>query len=199
MARSTHASDSSSPTADGASTASSLISPAPASNGYLMDLEFYRKDVAPGCLEFAITEIIGRLVKEGISYFSLGGSFGTRLEPHPNADPEVERLFATLRQENVLNGDGNFQFKSKFRPATSALYLCRPRGSDAASLSEVLLTLAGEAGGAAAPGGARSLSRTAKPAVVRAGGYRRGARPRTRRRTRCTRSSVRGFNWRFAT
>ena len=121
-----------------------LISPAPASNGYLMDLEFYGPDVAPGCLEFAITEIIEQLVKEGCSYFSLGGSFGTQLNSHPNADPEVERLFATLRQENVLNSDGNFQFKNKFRPENSTLYLCHPRGYDPASLSGVLLTLAGE-------------------------------------------------------
>jgi myxalamid-type polyketide synthase MxaE and MxaD len=109
-----------------------------------MDLEFYRQTTPAGCLEFAITEIISQLAAERHTYFSLGGSFGTQLDSHPNADPEIERLFATLREERVLNGDGNFQFKNKFRPETSALYLCHPKRYDSASLSDVLLTLAGE-------------------------------------------------------
>jgi acyl transferase domain-containing protein/acyl carrier protein len=134
-----------------------LISPAFASGGYLMDLEFYREATRSGCLEFAITEIIRQLADEGHSYFSLGGSFGTQLNSHPNANPEVERLFVTLRQEEVLNGDGNFQFKNKFRPETSSLYLCHPKRYDASSLSDVLLTLAGEGADAVSDGPARSF------------------------------------------
>ncbi|HEU4768592.1 MAG TPA: SDR family NAD(P)-dependent oxidoreductase, partial [Pyrinomonadaceae bacterium] len=124
-----------------------LISPGVANNGYLLDLEFYRENGAQGCLEFTIVEIIRMLANEGRSYLSLGGSFGTQLNPHPNADREVEQLFATLHAEQILNGDGNFQFKSKFRPETSQLYLCLPRDSERAGLADVLTTLAGEGAG----------------------------------------------------
>ena len=117
-------------------------------------------------------KLSGDWLKEGSSYFSLGGSFGTRLEPHPNADPEVERLFATLRQEErARRVTAICKLKSKSRPATSALYLCRPARERRGELSEVLLTLAGEAGGAAAPGRSPGRSRgTAKPAGAREGG-----------------------------
>jgi NAD(P)-dependent dehydrogenase (short-subunit alcohol dehydrogenase family)/aryl carrier-like protein len=124
-----------------------MISPAVAANGYLLDLEFYRETSPPGCLEFTIVEIIRTLAAEGRSFLSLGGSFGTQLNPHPNADREVEQLFATLHAEQILNGDGNFQFKSKFRPETSQLYLCLPKNSERAGLADVLTTLAGEGPG----------------------------------------------------
>ncbi|HEX5884362.1 MAG TPA: SDR family NAD(P)-dependent oxidoreductase, partial [Pyrinomonadaceae bacterium] len=124
-----------------------LISPAVAANGYLLDLEFYRETSPQGCLEFTIVEIIRTLANEGRSYLSLGGSFGTQLNPHPNADYEVEQLFATLHNEQILNGDGNFQFKSKFRPETSRLYLCLPKDCERAGLADVLMTLAGEGAG----------------------------------------------------
>ncbi|HKR14760.1 MAG TPA: amino acid adenylation domain-containing protein, partial [Pyrinomonadaceae bacterium] len=124
-----------------------LISPAVAANGYLLDLEFYRENGAQGCLEFTIVEIIRILADEGRAYLSLGGSFGTQLNPHPNADREVEQLFATLHDEQILNGDGNFQFKSKFRPETSQLYLCLPKNGERAGLAEVLMTLAGDGAG----------------------------------------------------
>ncbi len=124
-----------------------LISPAVATNGYLLDLEFYRETSPQGCLEFTIVEIIRTLANEGRSYLSLGGSFGTLLNPHANADHEVEQLFATLHNEQILNGDGNFQFKSKFRPETSQLYLCLPKDCERAGLADVLMTLAGEGSG----------------------------------------------------
>jgi NAD(P)-dependent dehydrogenase (short-subunit alcohol dehydrogenase family)/acyl carrier protein len=124
-----------------------VISPAVAANGYLLDLEFYREDGAQGCLEFTIVEIIRTLASEGREYLSLGGSFGTQLNPHPNAAREVEQLFATLHNEQILNGDGNFQFKSKFRPEVSQLYLCLPKDSEHAGLADVLTTLAGDGAG----------------------------------------------------
>ncbi|HEX5876530.1 MAG TPA: SDR family NAD(P)-dependent oxidoreductase, partial [Pyrinomonadaceae bacterium] len=121
-----------------------VISPAVAANGYLLDLEFYREDGAHGCLEFTLVEIIRTLAGEGREYLSLGGSFGTQLNPHPNADAQVEQLFATLHDEQILNGDGNFQFKSKFRPETSQLYLCLPKDSEHVAWADVLTTLAGD-------------------------------------------------------
>ncbi|HSK64911.1 MAG TPA: SDR family NAD(P)-dependent oxidoreductase [Pyrinomonadaceae bacterium] len=124
-----------------------LISPAVATNGYLLDLEFYRETGPQGCLEFTIVEIIRTLADEGRAYLSLGGSFGTQLNPHPNADHEVEQLFATLHNEQILNGDGNFRFKSKFRPETSQLYLCLPKDCERTGLADVLMTLAGEGAG----------------------------------------------------
>ncbi|MEM7050085.1 MAG: SDR family NAD(P)-dependent oxidoreductase [Acidobacteriota bacterium] len=119
-----------------------LLSPAEVNAGYLMDLEFYGAESPLGCLEFTVVQIIARLLDDGYSYLSLGGTYGTMLDPHPNADPEVEELFATLHDEGILNGDSNFQFKNKFRPLVSSLFLCRLPGGDAGNLSAVLAMLA---------------------------------------------------------
>ncbi|HSR49831.1 MAG TPA: SDR family NAD(P)-dependent oxidoreductase, partial [Acidobacteriota bacterium] len=118
-----------------------FLSPAYAEKGFLMDLEFYGESSPRGCLEYSIVEIIGQLGREGHSYLSLGGTFGTGLEAHPEQDPEAADLLATLHDQGTLNGDSNRQFKSKFRPQTSPLYLCRPEGGG--DLAAVLMMLAG--------------------------------------------------------
>lgn len=103
-----------------------LISPlSTADNGYLMDLEFYGADMPRGGLEFAIVRIIGILVAEGRTMLSLGGTYGVRLEPSPNADPEVDRILDDLHKQEIFNDQGNFQFKNKFRPQAQSIFLCR--------------------------------------------------------------------------
>jgi acyl transferase domain-containing protein len=119
-----------------------LLSPA-GRGGYLMDVELYGASTGYGCLEFSIVRIIEQLRAEGISYFSLGGTYGTRLADHPNSDPHAQMLLSTLHRQNVLNGDSNAQFKSKFRPECERLFLCRPKGAGADGLEDMLLMLVG--------------------------------------------------------
>ena len=59
----------------------------------------------------------------------------------PNADPAVVELFDQFRARNDF-GQGNFQFKNKFRPTSQCLYLCRPRGLDATTALNVLTLIA---------------------------------------------------------
>lgn len=100
-----------------------------AENGYLMDMEFYPPDMPLGGLEFAIVQIIDVLVKEGRDVLSLGGTYGCKLEASPNADPAIDKLLDDLRAQNIFNDEGNLQFKNKFRPENTPIYLCRPEGS----------------------------------------------------------------------
>ncbi|HET9485211.1 MAG TPA: phosphatidylglycerol lysyltransferase domain-containing protein, partial [Xanthomonadales bacterium] len=106
-----------------------LISPLSGSdNGYLMDLEFYGPEMPRGGLEFAIVRIIELLVAEGFTMLSLGGTYGVRLEPSPNADAEVDRILDDLHKQEIFNDQGNFQFKNKFRPQAQSIFLCRRAG-----------------------------------------------------------------------
>ena len=110
-------------------------------NGYLMDLEFYPADMPLGGLEFAITEIMATLRGEDCACFSLGGTYGPEEDPSPNADPGIARIFAEMRARDDF-GQGNFQFKNKFRTHNQVLYLCRPVGGDPETVSDVLLMIA---------------------------------------------------------
>jgi len=94
-------------------------------NGYLMDLEFYAQDMPLGGLEYAIVNIIKTLVAEECNLLSLGGTYGCKLSDSSNADPDVDRILDELREQNIFNDSGNFQFKNKFRPENSSIYLCR--------------------------------------------------------------------------
>ncbi|RSZ60405.1 SDR family NAD(P)-dependent oxidoreductase [Massilia atriviolacea] len=98
-------------------------------NGYLMDLEFYGDDMPLGGLEYAIAHIIGTLKAEGCAMFSLGGTYGCRLETSPHADPAVDAILDDLHRQGIFSDDGNLQFKNKFRPENRTIYLCRPVGS----------------------------------------------------------------------
>src|SRR5262249_19715240 len=97
--------------------------------GYLMDMEFYPSDMPLGGLEFAIAHIIERLVADGCDLLSLGGTYGCKLESSAGADPEIDKLLDDLRAQNISNDQGNLQFKNKFRPDNTPIYLCRPVGS----------------------------------------------------------------------
>lgn len=96
--------------------------------GYLMDLEFYSREMPLGGLEYAIVQIIGQLVEEGNQVLSLGGTYGCKLESSKHADSEVDQILDDLRMQNIFNDEGNLQFKNKFRPENGVIYLCRPAG-----------------------------------------------------------------------
>jgi thioester reductase-like protein len=121
-----------------------LISPMSAEhNGYLMDLEFYHKDMPLGGLEFAISKIIEILVAEGCDLLSLGGTYGCKLQSSANADPEVDRILDDLRMQNIFNDSGNLQFKNKFRPENKAIFLCRPVGRcDPHNVIDIIMMIA---------------------------------------------------------
>lgn len=139
-----------------------LLSPAgPA--GYLMDLELYGLQSGQGCLEFSIVQIIEQLRREGSSYFSLGGTYGTALNDHPQADPHVRTLLAELHCRNVLNGDSNAQFKNKFRPVCERIFVCREHGAGADGLEDVILMF----GGSEARTGRLTATRLALPLAER--------------------------------
>lgn len=101
-------------------------------NGYLMDLEFYPREMPLGGLEFAIVRIIDTLVSEGCDLLSLGGTYGVRLETSANADPSVDAVLDALHSQGIFNDEGNLQFKNKFRPENRTIYLCRPADDSAA-------------------------------------------------------------------
>jgi acyl transferase domain-containing protein len=119
-----------------------LLSPIEAKNGWIMDLEFYRAEMPSGALEFGITSLLETLKEAGSYYYSLGTTFGTQLEEHANADPDVLELLRMLHDRNILNGDGNFVFKKKFSPSTTPFYVCRRRGSGTDDVPQVLAMLA---------------------------------------------------------
>ncbi|MBL8261487.1 MAG: SDR family NAD(P)-dependent oxidoreductase [Xanthomonadaceae bacterium] len=95
-------------------------------NGYLMDLEFYPREMPLGGLEFAIVRIIETLAAEGCDLLSLGGTYGVRLEASEHADPAVDAVLDALHSQGIFNDEGNLQFKNKFRPENRTIYLCRP-------------------------------------------------------------------------
>lgn len=112
-------------------------------NGYLMDMEFYPPDMPLGGLEFAIVQIIQRLAAEGCDVLSLGGTYGCKLGENAHADVEIDRLLDDLRAQNIFNDQGNLQFKNKFRPENTSIYLCRPVGSsNPDSVIDVIMMIA---------------------------------------------------------
>ncbi|MDQ3510412.1 MAG: beta-eliminating lyase-related protein, partial [Pseudomonadota bacterium] len=114
-----------------------LISPMSAGRtGYLMDLEFYGPDMPQGGLEYAIVNMIETLRDEGCDVLSLGGTYGCKLADSPDADPQIEGILEDLRQQNIFNDAGNLQFKNKFRPVSSDIFLCR--ATDAGKAENVL-------------------------------------------------------------
>ncbi|TXI48906.1 MAG: SDR family NAD(P)-dependent oxidoreductase [Lysobacter sp.] len=98
----------------------------PELNGYLMDLEFYPREMPLGGLEYAIVRIIETLAAEGCDMLSLGGTYGVRLTGSSNPDPNVDRVLDDLHRQGIFNDEGNLQFKNKFRPENRTIYLCRP-------------------------------------------------------------------------
>lgn len=113
-----------------------------AHNGYLMDLEFYTREMPLGGLEFAIVRIIEKLAAEGCEMLSLGGTYGCRLSTSANADPQIDKLLDDLHKQNIFNDEGNLQFKNKFRPENRTIYLCRPIGGSADNVIDIIMMIA---------------------------------------------------------
>ncbi len=112
-------------------------------NGYLMDLEFYPREMPLGGLEFTIVQMIGVLAGEGCDVLSLGGTYGCKLNPSPHADPEIDRILDGLREQKIFNDQGNLQFKNKFNPENSGIYLCRPvRSGNADNVIDIIMMIA---------------------------------------------------------
>ncbi|MFC4534168.1 SDR family NAD(P)-dependent oxidoreductase [Sphaerisporangium dianthi] len=119
-----------------------IITKIPSENAYLLDAEFYPKDMPLGGLEFAITRIIEALVAEGVTMFSFGASFGVQMEEDAaNAAEDVTAALDELRSVGIF-GEGNFQFKNKFRPVNVPIYLCQPAGPERTSVADVILMIA---------------------------------------------------------
>ncbi|MET1256790.1 SDR family NAD(P)-dependent oxidoreductase [Aliikangiella maris] len=121
-----------------------LITAASQNNdNYLMDLEFYPKQMPLGGLEYAIVKIIETLVSEGCQTLSLGATFGPKLAESANADSQVDQLLDNLREKEIFSDEGNLQFKNKFRPVNDIIYLCHEKGSDTAdSLIDIVMMIA---------------------------------------------------------
>ena len=110
-------------------------------DGYLMDLEFYAKGLPLGSTEFALSEIIKCFTEEGRKVASLGLTMGTGLYNHDNASEDVANLFESLRKADYLNGDANAQYKNKYRPITTAMYLARPNDCGKKKLNDLMMLL----------------------------------------------------------
>ncbi len=107
-------------------------------DGYLMDLEFYAKDVPLGSTEFALTEIIELFKQEGRRSISLGATLGTELFEHENGAKEVYDTLLQLKTAGYQDGDANAQYKNKYRPITTPYYIARPHGSGRRKLNELI-------------------------------------------------------------
>ena len=110
-------------------------------DGYLMDLEFYAKGLPLGSTEFALSEIIKCFTEEGRKVASLGLTMGTGLYNHDNASEDVANLFESLRKADYLNGDANAQYKNKYRPITTTMYLARPNDCGKKKLNDLMMLL----------------------------------------------------------
>jgi acyl transferase domain-containing protein/tryptophanase/acyl carrier protein len=111
-------------------------------NGYLMDLEFYPQEMPLGGLEFAIVKMMEILAAEGCNVLSLGGTYGCKLAPSSNADPELDKTLDYLREQNIFNDEGNLQFKNKFRPEHTTVFLCRAVGSAPDNVTDIIMMIA---------------------------------------------------------
>ncbi|GAA3897334.1 hypothetical protein GCM10022244_04510 [Streptomyces gulbargensis] len=102
-----------------------VLAALPAENGYLLDVEFYPRDLPLGGLEFSLVEIVRRLAAEGAEVLSFGGSFGVEVTTTPNPAQDVRQALAELRSVGIFD-EGNYRFKKKFGPVEVPLYLCQP-------------------------------------------------------------------------
>ena len=110
-------------------------------DGYLMDLEFYSGGMPLGSTEFALSEIIHCFAAEGRQLVSLGLTMGTGLFEHENGSKDVHQLFESLRKADYVNGDANAQYKNKYRPSTTTMYLARPKDAGKRKLNDLMLLL----------------------------------------------------------
>lgn len=118
-----------------------VITKIPSENGYLLDLEFFGDKMGNGGLDYSIVEIIQKLADEKVELFSLGATFGVVEARSSNSHPEVEKTLEELRKTGIFKGDGNFQFKNKYRPENLPIYLSQPADISLADISSILLLI----------------------------------------------------------
>ncbi|VWD01686.1 SDR family NAD(P)-dependent oxidoreductase [Burkholderia lata] len=118
-----------------------IVTKIPSENGYLLDLEFFGDAMGDGGLDYTIVTIIERLAQEGVQMFSFGATLGVVVADSPNPNSHVERTLGELRDSGIFRGDGNFQFKNKYRPDNLPVYLCQPAAASAVDVSSVLLLI----------------------------------------------------------
>ena len=119
-----------------------IITKLASDNGYLMDLEFYSKDMPLGGLEYSIWNILQTLSEENCEVFSLGATFGLSEGQEPSANLAVTNVLEGLQQQGAFDGKGNLQFKNKFRPTNTILYLTRPASDDPEKVVDVIMMIA---------------------------------------------------------
>nr|ASV46897.1 beta-ketoacyl synthase [uncultured bacterium] len=127
---------------DGEMLAAVVVTKIPSENGYLLDLEFFGDKMEDGGLDYTIIEIIKRLAAEGCELFSFGATLGVVVGTSSNPHPQVEQVLGDLRAAGLFRGDGNFQFKNKYRPENLPVYLCQPASASAADVLAVILLIA---------------------------------------------------------
>lgn len=125
---------------DGVVIAALVLTGMQSENGYLLDVEFYRRDMALGGLEYALVKIIEVLRAESVAVFSFGATFGVKVCDSPNASRTAEQTLEELTSAGIA-GTGNYRFKSKFRPQELPIYLCQPV-DNASDIGAVMLMIA---------------------------------------------------------
>lgn len=110
--------------------------------GYLMDMEFYSLDMPLGGLEFGITEIISKLKIEGETVLSLGVTWGVSKDQSIECDQKTVQILDELRMQNIFVGDGNFQFKNKFCPENTTVYLVHLYGNNPNNVEDIIMMIA---------------------------------------------------------
>lgn len=123
-----------------------IISAMPSHGGYLMDCEFYPDDMPQGGLEFTIINIIDQLRREGCRMFSLGVTWGAQVESRGEPQPASARVLTELAEKGIFDGSGNLQFKNKFRPDNSQIYLFQKKGETRERVLDVILMIANSKG-----------------------------------------------------
>ncbi|GAB2890598.1 hypothetical protein GCM10027093_27060 [Paraburkholderia jirisanensis] len=152
-------------TVNDAVVAAIIVTKIPSENGYLLDLEFFGDAMEDGGLDYTIIAIIERLAQEGVQMFSFGATLGVLVAPSPNPSPQVERTIGELRESGIFSGDGNFQFKNKYRPQNLPVYLCQPEAASPADISSVLLLIVNPTIPAAYDSAPPPMSETGAPAA----------------------------------
>ena len=64
------------------------------------------------------------------------------MEACAEEDPRLGKMLRGLHASRIFNNDGNFQFKNKFRPENTRLYVSRSREASSASFTDVLMIFA---------------------------------------------------------
>ncbi|MDB4988403.1 MAG: Beta-ketoacyl synthase, partial [Myxococcaceae bacterium] len=108
-----------------------------------------------------------RLAAEGCELFSFGATLGVVVGPSPNPHPAVENALRELGQAGLFSGEGNFQFKNKYRPENLPIYLCQPASASPTDVSAVILLIASPTVRKSRPAQSENAHETSETSSVR--------------------------------